>query len=225
MTNSAICADAAIVVCLGSGIAKDGSASETTRLRAEATIELCKALQSTDPNLTIILSGDGRKEKDPALRAKLPTEADIMAEILKEAGIAPERILLEDESRDTIGNAILTAVRYLREQTPRRLYVVTSEFHIKRALASFQGTLGDKWEIIPYACPTASDDEARGAKEQGGIDWTEAFFKGLVPGDLCAVVRTLLKKGKPAYRHIDRLKALLNQEQADTRESNSDQKK
>lgn len=213
MTNSAINADTAIVVCLGSGIATDGSASETTRLRAEATLELCKALESTDPNLTIILSGDGRKEKDPALRAKQPTEAAIMADILKAAGIAPERILLEDESRDTIGNAILTAVRYLRGQTPRRLYVVTSQFHIKRALASFQGTLGDKWEIIPYACPTASDDEARGANEQGGIDWTEAFFKDIVPGDLCAVVRRLLAKGKAPYRHIDRLQDLLKDEQ------------
>ena len=212
MTNSAINADTAIVVCLGSGITPDGSASETTRLRAEATIELCKALESTDPNLTIILSGDGRKEKDPALRAKLPTEAAIMADILKAAGIAPERILLEDESRDTIGNAILTAVRYLRGQTPRRLYVVTSQFHIKRALASFQGTLGDKWEIIPYACPTASDDETRGANEQGGIDWTETFFKDIVPGDLTAVVRRLLSKGKALYRQIDRLQDLLKEE-------------
>ncbi len=193
----------AIAVCLGSGTAADGTASETTIFRTAAATELARA----NPEMTIILSGDGRKEEDPALRSALRTEAAIMAEILGKNGISSERLLLEDESIDTIGNAILTAVRYLQGQTPRRLYVVTSPFHVKRALASFQGALGGKWEIIPYTCALASSDESRGAKEQGGIDWTAAFYKEIVPGDLPACIKRLLEIGKPAYRNLARLQA------------------
>ena len=195
---------ATVAVCLGSGTAPDGSASETTLLRSEAAIKLARS----NPEMTIILSGDGRKEKDPALRSALRTEATIMAEIMSQSGISSERLLLEDQSCDTIGNAILTAARYLHGHRPRRLYVVTSPFHTTRALASFKGVLADKWEIIPHACAVASDDASRGAKEQGGIDWTTAFFKGITRGDLPACVKRLLETGKPFYRTLERLQSL-----------------
>jgi uncharacterized SAM-binding protein YcdF (DUF218 family) len=192
---------ATVAVCLGSGTAQDGSASETTSLRALAAT----ALARSNPEMTIILSGDGRKAEDPALRSALKTEATIMAEILSNNGISAERLLLEDESRDTIGNAILTTARFLHGQTPRRLYIVTSPFHIKRALASFQGVLGSKWEIIAHPCAVATSDEVRGATEQGGIDWTDAFYQGITEGDLQACINRLLEKGKPYYRTLGRL--------------------
>lgn len=195
---------ATVAVCLGSGTTTDGNASETTILRATAAIQLAQS----NPEMTIILSGDGRKIEDPALRSALRTEAAIMAEILSENGISSERLMLEDESRDTIGNAILTASRFLHGQTPRRLYVVTSPFHTKRALTSFKGVLGSKWEILPYVCAVASNDESRGANEPGGITWTENFFKGITEGDLPACVERLLSIGKPFYRTIARLQAL-----------------
>ena len=195
---------AIVAVCLGSGSGANGEASENTSLRALAVIELAKA----NPEMTIILSGDGRKEETPVLKSALRTEAAIMADILSKSGISNQRLLLEDESHDTIGNAILTAGRFLHGQTPRRLYVVTSPFHTKRALACFQGVLGDQWEIIPYASAPASDDASRGAKEQGGLDWTEAFFKGITRGDLPACAKRLLEIGKPVYQTLARIQTL-----------------
>lgn len=209
MSKNAPSVGAVVTVCLGSGIAADGTASETTHLRAVAAIELyqslAQSLAQTGQHMTIIVSGDGRKEETPAKRARLKTEAALMAEILKKSGIPSRHILQEGQSRDTIGNAILTSVRYLHGLTPRRLYLVTSPFHTTRALASFHGALGDKWEIIPYPCAVASDDHIRGANEKGGIDWTNAFFQGINPGDLPAVVKRLLEKGKPPYRRLRRL--------------------
>lgn len=205
MSQDTIAVKASVAVCLGSGTTKDGTASETTLLRANAAIQLAQ----TDPEMIIILSGDGRKEKDPALKSALKTEAAVMAELLSKNGISSERLFLEDESVDTIGNAILTAVRYLHLQTPRRLYVVTSPFHTKRALASFRGALGAKWEIIVHTCPVASDDKSRGDKEQGGIDWTTNFYNGITEGDLSACVQRLLDIGKPHYRGIERLQSMI----------------
>ncbi len=215
MPEQSIALGPSVAVCLGSGMTKRGAASKTTSLRALAAVRLAKA----NPKMTIILSGDGRKETDPALRSALPTEAAIMAALLKKNGISTDRLFLEDESCDTIGNAILTAVRHLQGQTPRRLYVVTSPFHIQRALACFKGVLGDQWEIIPLACAPDADDESRGAKEQGGIDWTNAFFKGIKEGDLAACVKRLLQVGKPYYSQLKRLQTLVESPSAQTNNS------
>lgn len=198
MPKKAMKLGSSIAVCLGSGINKDGSASESTTARATA----CAELAEKNPDMTVILSGDGKNDINKSTR----TEAELMAEILEKKGIAQDRLLLEGESRDTVGNAILVAARYLLEVEPRRLYVVTSPFHMKRALIAMRGVLPEGWEILPYESGKASDDDQRGANEAGGITWMTKFFEGLTPGDMKAVVKRLYEVGKPLYRDLERLK-------------------
>ncbi|MBU6452442.1 MAG: YdcF family protein [Cyanobacteria bacterium REEB67] len=202
MSINTLAAAHPIAVCLGSGVNADGTASETTFLRVSLTLELARA----DPQLTIILSGDGRKEKDPDRRARCKTEAAVMAEYLTANGIASDRLRIEDESVDTIGNAVLSTVRYLSQETPARLQIISSPFHEKRAMLSFAGTLGPGWDLVYVPCAVASDDAVRGANEQGGIAWTDNFFQGISAGDLPAVVARLLEKGKTHYAGLERLR-------------------
>lgn len=190
-----------IAVCLGSGINSDGTASESTTARAAAAAELAQK----NPDMTVILSGDGRNDVNKSTR----TEAELMAEILEKKGISTDRLLLEGESRDTIGNAIMVAARYLQGVEPRRLYVVTSPFHIQRALIAMRGVLPEGWEILPYQSGKASDDDKRGANEAGGITWMTNFFTGVTAGDMQAVVKRLYEVGKPLYRDFDWLKAFV----------------
>jgi hypothetical protein len=205
VSSNTLAAVQPILVCLGSGVNADGTASETTFLRVSLTLELAKA----DPLLTIILSGDGRKEKDPERRSTMKTEAFVMAEYLTANGIASDRLRIEDESVDTIGNAVLSTVRYLNQETPARLQIVSSPFHEKRAMLSFAGALGPRWDLVYVPCAVASDDAVRGANEQGGIDWTNNFFKGITAGDLPAVVTRLLEKGKAHYSGLERLRSFV----------------
>ena len=179
-----------IVVVLGGGMSNDGRGGPATILRARKAVKLAKA----NPTWTFILSGDGRV--DPA--SSDLTEAQFMARILVEAGVDRSRLLLEDESRDTIGNAVLVAARYLRHLQPRTLYVVTSPFHATRALLLFRGVLGPAWDVQVAASSPARGDATRRANEPGGIDWTRRFFAGITPGDLKACIRKLIAD-RPGY--------------------------
>lgn len=190
---------APIVVVLGGGMYSDGRGGPATILRARKAVKLAK----TNPSWTFILSGDGRV--DPS-KSNL-TEAEFMARIMESNGVDRSRLLLEDESRDTVGNAVLVVARYLRHLQPRTLYVVTSPFHATRALMLFRGVLGAQWDVQIAASSPARGDAARRANEPGGIDWTRRFFAGITPGDLRACISRLLADrptyGTSRWLHID----------------------
>ena len=125
-----------------------------------------------------------------------------MARILIKMGISPKRILREHQACDTIGNAVLSAARYLVGQTPRKIYVVTSPFHAERALTMFRGVLGPKWTVEPYLSEEIDGDDYKGSRESGGIEWAHKFFEKTVPGDISSAVNRLLEIGKPRYREL-----------------------
>lgn len=128
-----------------------------------------------------------------------------MRDLILAYGIAPERVALEDESRDTIGNAILTAVRYLGEIEPRPLSIITSPFHLERATETFRHTLGYAWQIQAVAADETDDDVSHAARETRYLQETTAFFAGARPGDLRELVRRLTERW-PYYAGLDRLR-------------------
>ncbi|CAN5632827.1 hypothetical protein BH10CYA1_BH10CYA1_45220 [soil metagenome] len=178
-----------VVVVLGGGLNSDGTSGQATTLRARKAVKLAKA----NPSWTFILSGDGRVNPASGL-----TEAEYMARIFEASGIDRSRLLLEDESRDTIGNAVLVATRYLKHLQPGTLYVVTSPFHSVRALLLFRSVLGPRWNVDVATSSPARGDAARRANEPGGIDWTKRFLTGISPGDLRACISRLLAD-RPVY--------------------------
>ncbi len=76
----------------------------------------------------LLLTGGG----DPSLRS----EAAMMSDILVTMGVPRQAMLLESRSRDTHDNAVY-ALQLLRQQNLRRVILVTSAFHMRRALALF----------------------------------------------------------------------------------------
>jgi uncharacterized SAM-binding protein YcdF (DUF218 family) len=65
------------------------------------------------------------------------TEANAVANQLKSWGIAADRILVEDKSRNTRENALFSA-DIIRARGLTKLLLVTSAFHMKRALGCFE---------------------------------------------------------------------------------------
>lgn len=65
-----------------------------------------------------------------------PVEAYVIAEELEAWGIAKDRIVIEDRARNTHENALYVA-RIARERGWTNLLVVTSAFHMRRALECF----------------------------------------------------------------------------------------
>ncbi|HYK98377.1 MAG TPA: YdcF family protein, partial [Candidatus Acidoferrales bacterium] len=93
-----------VIVVLGGGLGADGTPTPSTIARAEAAADLA---QTRD--VAIIVSGSHGNGPPPA-----KTEAAYMADRLRERGVAPERVFLEDQSRDTLSNAAFVAERYLQ---------------------------------------------------------------------------------------------------------------
>lgn len=254
---------AKVAVVLGAGLHNNGTATQRTINRAKAAARLA----ATCPEMLIILSGNGPNQ--PPWSPRL-SEAHQMQLVLTAHGVAQERQLIEDESVDTAGNAILSYARYrkllaiaehenpaipawgrafacalttafrileklarhhqalvsgsagvartsLRSErlagncSQRRLFLVTSPFHMERALIIFGKVFGPGWDIQPYPSEISEGDELKASQEAGGIAWARNFFAGTIPGDAHNLVARLIQQGKPRYRELGWLQDLLQE--------------
>lgn len=75
------------------------------------------------------------------------SEAEVMREVLTEAGVARERILLEGSSRNTYENA-LNSLKMVKPKPGENWLLVTSGWHMPRAIGCFRAV---GWQtIIPH---------------------------------------------------------------------------
>jgi hypothetical protein len=183
-------------VVLGGGIGPDGGPLPSTRARAHRAAQLARER----PELVLICSGDRQLEAAEGT----PSEAALMRDLMTGWAVAADRIAIEDESRDTIGNAVLTALRYLRGIEPRPLAVITSPFHLERATETFRHVLGYPWQLEAVASDETDDDIARAARETVFLQETTTFFAGVRPGDFGTMARRLRERW-PYYAGITRL--------------------
>lgn len=91
------------------------------------------------------------------------TEADAAVRFLADLGVPANRILLESVSVDTRQNAQMTEA-ILRTRGARRVLLVTSAMHMRRALAQFEQIAGIEF------IPVATDHEVA-ADPPGLIRW------------------------------------------------------
>lgn len=78
-------------------------------------------------------------------------------------GVDPRRILLEESSYDTLGNAYFSRVIHTIPRGFTRVLVITSEFHMQRVEAVFRWVYGlddAKCALAFDAVPDAGMDEA-----------------------------------------------------------------
>lgn len=76
-----------------------------------------------------------------------PSEALVMAQALKADGVAPGRLVLDEESRDTL-QSVLFAARFLRRQGLARCIVCSDGYHLPR-IRLLLGALGVATEAGP----------------------------------------------------------------------------
>jgi uncharacterized SAM-binding protein YcdF (DUF218 family) len=122
------------IVVLGGAISLDVSAARgavalnEAAERITATVELARRY----PNARIIFSGGNN-----FLLASDAVEAAIAVQEFEALGVAHERITAEEQSRNTIENAVFS--RLLANPQPgERWILVTSAYHMPRAIAAFR---------------------------------------------------------------------------------------
>ena len=107
------------------------------------------------------------------LPGKRLSEAQVMAQLLVRAGMLRERILLEEKSQDTMEN-MRYAAQLLGGAKGKRVLVVTSDYHVRRAMMTAR-RVGFKADGI--GAPLAHDDEW---KRNARMEW--AYTLDLVMG-------------------------------------------
>ena len=156
---------------------------DVSRSRASAAA----ALGRTRPGMAFIVTG----AHAPGVSATGGSEAETLRDALLQAAIEHGRVFVEDESLDTLGNAVFTALRYLARLPARPLFVVTSAFHVPRALRIFRTVFGPGWPIEPVAAPDLTHDADRDSAERRYLRELDEFFAGVDSGDLDAIARRL----------------------------------
>ena len=122
----------------GAAVGPDGRPSPTLARR----IGYGLLAAQTWPAATVLCSGAAGAEGGPS-------EASVMAKALVARGVAPKRLLLDEESRDTFQSVIVT-VRLARAQRLDRCIVCSDRYHIPR-IRLMLGVLGFATTVGPTA--------------------------------------------------------------------------
>lgn len=121
------------IVILGFALNPDGSMKEELIGRLETALASAKRY----PEAYLLCTGGGT-----ASVSRETTEADAMAQWLQNHGIAPERVIIENESLTTTQNAI-NSCKILSEEYPEisSIAVITSDYHARWGIMLFETAL------------------------------------------------------------------------------------
>jgi uncharacterized SAM-binding protein YcdF (DUF218 family) len=122
------------IVVLGGGITPDVSAARGTVALNEAAERITAAVELARryPDARIIYSGGSN-----ALISNASVEAPIAVQEFEALGIPRQRIVAEEQSRNTIENAVFA--RLIAQPKPGEHWLlVTSAYHMPRAIAAFR---------------------------------------------------------------------------------------
>ncbi len=193
------------IMILGGGISQDGTLKQTTINRLEKGLELFN--QEVAEN--IILSGKYSSDLD---YTPVTTEARAMARYLEEKGVPADKIYLEEESKDTIGNAYFTKIKILEPKNWRNIVVVTSDFHIPRAKYIFRKVLGDGYKVTFVGAPTGFSYEKLEdllEEERRVFNLIKSWIDDIPDGDDEAFKKFIFNV-HPAYAHHEVVKTSQN---------------
>lgn len=162
-----------IIVVLGGGATSDtkdvvgtGTLCSIPANRLLTAVRLQKKL-----GIPILVSGG-------QIHADSGKEADIARRILKELGVSEDMILLENKSLNTTQNAQYS-YNLLKSRGYSKPLVVTSAFHMERAVANFEKMGVD---IVPYPCDYMVNKEQvfhynKLAPSSQALEFTAVYFQ------------------------------------------------
>ena len=182
------------IVVLGRGVRKDGSLGVVARARVDRAVELYRI--GVAPRIIFAGRSALLGDDSPAV-----TEADAMATYARAHGLPPSASFIEDESRDTIGNAWFTRRRWLEPNDWRSIRVVTTDYHIPRAAWIFRKVLGSAWDVSFSATPSdqfAASVASRARDESDIAAFLAGWLGGIEDGDVAALER-LISRDHPGY--------------------------
>ncbi len=197
-----------VIVVLGRGILPDGTLPPDPRKRIEKAV----ALYQKDLAPFIIMSG---KWYFRAGRTFSDTESRAMRDYAVLLGIPKDKIICEEKSMDTIGNAYFVKTLILEPRNWTKVVVVSSEDHMARTQYVFNKVLGTNYHIQYVASELVLTGKTKTEmleKERLALIGARRIFENTADGDTGGVKRVLdyyipgyAKDVASASLHLDEL--------------------
>ncbi|MDP9633662.1 UNVERIFIED_ORG: vancomycin permeability regulator SanA [Ensifer adhaerens] len=156
-----------MVVALGYALADDGTAQQTLLDRLDVTLKAAEA----NPTALVMVSGGVPKNG--------VTEGDIMSKWLVDKGISRDRIIIEDKSKDTIGNVVNAANLLVRHQADT-VILVTSSSHMRRARTVMEDALTQRDLLTTVVPLNALDAPSQEEAAKVGADERLVIYRDLM---------------------------------------------
>lgn len=193
-----------IVIILGGGTDASLTPVLYTKERLKAFVKRKRKFLNTP----IILSGGYSVwfSKKPKY-----TEAQVMKNYLIKNSFSKKLLFIEDNSRDTIGNAYFSKQIVKKFPKCRNILIVTTKGHAGRSEWIFKKVFGKKykfsfWEVPSYL-PSFANNPGRKAYESYLIKTYKWLLSGAAEGDDKNICK-LMKKLHPAYSNSKRARMI-----------------
>ena len=128
-----------IGILLGGGITNRGKISSDALSRAKVAFKLLQK----DEIQELVLSGGFTNKRFPRL-----SEARLFTRYFTKKKISRKRLILEEKSKDTLGNAIYCKKWFVKQKLPKEIVLITSNYHLSRSLKVFQHIFGKEYSFI-----------------------------------------------------------------------------
>ena len=187
------------IIILGCSNNEDGSISELLRSRVDEGVRLYKSGESSK----LIMSGKHGLFLHLSGKVPLNSESSVMKKYAESLGVPTENILIEDESKDTLGNAFFTKIKILEPNHWYNCFVVTSNYHVERTQWLFDIVLGPKYNLefigTDSSClPNEKIEKIRVQEKKTTRVFKEILGDSMIKGDTNGIADILFSK-HPGY--------------------------
>ena len=121
--------------------------------------------------------------------------------LIEKNQIPKDRILIDENSRDTVGDAVFTRLNIISKFRTRKLTVVTSDYHVSRAKEIFDFVYGNKQFISVIGVSQKSRIVGLSEKELNSLQIFKNTFDGIKKGDIENIYKRLISK-HPYYDYF-----------------------
>ncbi len=183
------------IIVLGAGM------TNNQNLPREAKERLNKAIEIFDEHTVSYIILSGKYSYKFATKPKT-TEAELMKLYLRSRGIPAHKIIKEEHSKDTFGNAYFTKQYVIDAKGLENIAIVTSDYHIPKAAFLFRKVYGHEYVLHFIGTPSFhAKEKMRKLKlrEQMVLMILKRYLSHIKPGHMRDLRRFLYSK-HPVYK-------------------------
>lgn len=175
------------VIVLANEMDKDGVLNKESSLRASLAAKMVK-----DYKIPHVITCGWAYRADSDVKI-----ADAFKSYIVKLGVSAGQILTEENSRDTVGDAVFTRLNLVEPLGLRKFYVVTSNYHVARTRKVFNFVYGSNFSLDVIGADVEFDDGFLSKETESEIAFDRTFCNVNI-GDMAQIMETL-RRNHPFY--------------------------